>query len=75
MTYSLNHDVNIAVYPEGITKETAEDFVQDCDYVLDQMEFYEIANRYALHRAFRKLSKAKLKLKDCTLSFFLENTL
>lgn len=54
MTYSLNHDVNIAVYPEGITKETAEDFVQDCDYVLDQMEFYEIANRYALHRAFRK---------------------
>ncbi|KRM00829.1 molybdopterin and thiamine biosynthesis dinucleotide-utilizing enzyme [Limosilactobacillus gastricus DSM 16045] len=68
MTYSLNHDVNIAVYPEGITKETAEDFVQDCDYVLDQMEFYEIANRYALHRAFRKSSKAKLIFKVPTVA-------
>ena len=125
MTYSLNHDVNIAVYPEGITKETAEDFVQDCDYVLDQIcqgplkthkqdmtkrdyhsnpsqEDKTITNNDTVSSALAKLkacapgnayvqindnvfkvnsvswsqtSKAKLKLKDGRLSFFLENTL
>lgn len=68
MTYALNHDVNIAVYPEGITPETAQDFVEDCDYVLDQMDFYEIANRYALHRAFRKSDKAKFIFKVPTVA-------
>ncbi|WP_061458189.1 ThiF family adenylyltransferase [Streptococcus gallolyticus] len=68
MTYALNHDVNIAVYPEGITPETAQDFVEDCDYVLDQMDFYEVANRYALHRAFRKSDKAKFIFKVPTVA-------
>lgn len=67
MTYALNHDVNIAVYPEGITPETAQDFVEG-DYVLDQMDFYEIANRYALHRAFRKSDKAKFIFKVPTVA-------
>lgn len=68
MTYALNHDVNIAVYPEGITPETAQDFVEDCDYVLDQMDFYEVTNRYALHRAFRKSDKAKFIFKVPTVA-------
>ena len=68
MTYALNYDVNIAVYPEGITPETAQDFVEDCDYVLDQMDFYEVANRYALHRAFRKSDKAKFIFKVPTVA-------
>ncbi|OTN86719.1 ThiF family adenylyltransferase [Enterococcus faecium] len=68
MTYALNHDVNIAVYPEGITPDTAEDFVEDCDYVLDQMDFYEVANRYALHRAFRKSEKAQCIFKVPTVA-------
>ena len=68
MTYALNHDVNIAVYPEGITPETAQDFVEDCDYVLDQIDFYEVANRYALHRAFRKSDKAKFIFKVPTVA-------
>ncbi|HHF7038180.1 TPA: ThiF family adenylyltransferase [Streptococcus mutans] len=72
MTYALNHDVNIAVYPEGITPETAQDFVEDCDYVLDQMDFYEVANRYALHQAFRKSDKAKFIFKDGKLYFLPE---
>lgn len=68
MTYALNRDVNIAVYPEGITPKTATDFVEDCDYVLDQMDFYEIANRYALHRAFRASTKAKCIFKVPTVA-------
>lgn len=68
MTYALNHDVNIAVYPEGITLETAKDFFEDCDYILDQMDFYQIANRYALHQAFRNSSKAKFILKVPTVA-------
>ena len=39
MTYNLTKDVNIEVYPEGITPESAEEFMKDCDYVLDQMDF------------------------------------
>lgn len=68
MTYSLNKDVNIAVYPEGITPNTAADFVEDCDYILDQMDFYEVDNRYALHRAFRKSPTAKFILKVPTVA-------
>lgn len=68
MTYSLNKDVNIAVYPEGITPNTAADFVEDCDYILDQMDFYEVDNRYALHRAFRKSPTAKFVLKVPTVA-------
>ena len=68
MTYAINKDVNIAVYPEGITPDTAKDFVEDCDYVLDQMEFYEVGNRYALHRAFRNSPKAKFIFKVPTVA-------
>ena len=62
MTYSLSKDVNIVVYPEGIRPNTAADFVEDRDYILDQMDFYEVDNRYALHRAFRKSLTANLFL-------------
>lgn len=68
MTYGLNHDVNIAVYPEGITPETATDFVEDCDYILDQMDFYQVANRYALHQAFRNSPKANFVFKVPTVA-------
>ena len=68
MTYAINHDVNIAVYPEGITPASAIKFVEDCDYILDQMDFYEIANRYALHRAFRNSERAKFIFKVPTVA-------
>ena len=68
MTYNLTKDVNIEVYPEGITPESAEEFMKDCDYVLDQMDFYEIRNRYALHRAFRKSDRCKFMLKVPTVA-------
>lgn len=53
MVNALTNDVNIDVFPEGLTPHTAEEFVDGCDYVMDQMEFFQIANRYALHRAYR----------------------
>ncbi|MFI1331888.1 ThiF family adenylyltransferase [Streptomyces sp. NPDC020845] len=67
MTYDLTKDVNIDVFPEGITPDSAEEFMDGCDYVMDQMEFYQVKNRYALHRAFRKSDRCKFMLKIPTV--------
>ncbi len=34
-------------------------FVQGCDLILDQLEFFVIPEKYALHRAFRKSARTK----------------
>lgn len=65
--YKLTRDVNIEVFEDGITPENAEDFMQGCDYVLDQMDFYEVKNRYALHKAFRNSSQCKFMFKVPTV--------
>ena len=62
IVYNLTRDVNIEVYPEGITKETADEFVSGCDYVMDKIEIYNLAARYTLHRAFRKSTQCKFML-------------
>ncbi|TFI52617.1 molybdopterin biosynthesis protein MoeB [Mastigocladus laminosus UU774] len=62
IAHNLTGDVNIKVYSEGVNPSTADDFVDGCDYVMDQMEFYQIRNRYALHRAFRKSQRCKFML-------------
>ncbi|MEK2473757.1 MULTISPECIES: ThiF family adenylyltransferase [Streptomyces] len=67
LAYDLTRDVNIDVFPEGITPESAEEFMDGCDYVMDQMEFYQVKNRYALHRAFRKSDRCKFMLKIPTV--------
>ncbi|MFF8596714.1 ThiF family adenylyltransferase [Streptomyces sp. NPDC015220] len=54
LAHDLAGDVTVEVFEEGITPENAEEFVAGCDVVLDQMDFYLIRARYALHRAFRK---------------------
>lgn len=59
LVHQLAGDVTIEVFPEGIQKHTADAFVDGCDLVLDQMDFYSIAERYALHRAYRKSDKCK----------------
>ncbi|GLY83798.1 ThiF family adenylyltransferase [Actinoallomurus iriomotensis] len=51
--HEMTPDVAIDVFPEGITEESAAEFVEGCDYVLDEIEPYEFRPRYALHRAFR----------------------
>ncbi|GAA1248432.1 ThiF family adenylyltransferase [Kitasatospora nipponensis] len=47
-------DVAIDVFTAGITDESADAFLEGCDYVLDEIEPYEFKARYALHRAFRR---------------------
>ncbi|AZG86071.1 thiamine biosynthesis protein ThiF [Pseudomonas syringae pv. pisi str. PP1] len=59
LVHRLAGDVSVDVFPEGIQKHTAEAFVEDCDLVLDQMDFYSIAERYALHRAYRHSARCK----------------
>lgn len=67
MAYNLTGDVNIDVYEEGITPDSATEFVAGCDYVMDQMEFFQIKNRYALHRAFRASDRCRFMFKIPTV--------
>jgi len=60
--YQLTRDVNIEVFPQGISKNSADEFVAGCDYVLDKIELYEVAARYALHRAFRRSDRCRFML-------------
>lgn len=59
MVYNLAGDVTIDVYTDGITLGNAEEFVDGCDVVLDQLDFSVLAEKYALHRAFRKNERIK----------------
>lgn len=51
MLRQIASDTNLYVYPEGISEETAEDFAQDCDVICDEIEFWAVASRLALHDA------------------------
>lgn len=57
--HDLAGDVTVEIYPEGIKPHTAGSFVEGCDLVFDQMDFYLVRDRYALHRAFRASEKTK----------------
>jgi len=65
----LTNDVNVMVFEDGITPETSDAFVDGCDYIMDQMDFYQIKNRYALHRSFRKSSLCKFMFKIPVIGF------
>lgn len=67
LVHDVTPDTSIDVFSDGILPENAEEFVEGCDYILDQMDFYEIKNRYALHRAFRKSPIFKFALKVPTV--------
>lgn len=60
--YAATGDVNIEVYPEGITEATVDEFFDGCDYVLDKIELYEVDARYTLHRAFRRSTQCKFMM-------------
>jgi molybdopterin/thiamine biosynthesis adenylyltransferase len=62
MVNELTGDADIDVFPEGITQECAEEFVDGCDVVADQIEFYEAEARFALHRAARESERCKVIL-------------
>jgi hypothetical protein len=52
--HKMAPDVEIDVFDKGIGDETADEFFEGCDYVLDEIEPYEFKARYALHRAFHR---------------------
>lgn len=53
LIHETTPDVTLDVYPDGLTTTNAEDFVADCDLLIDCIDFYTIEERYALHKAFR----------------------
>ncbi len=59
LVYDLAGDVDVEIYKEGITVENSKEFVQECDLVLDQLDFYVIKEKFALHRAFRSSDTVK----------------
>lgn len=60
--HDMTPDVRIEVYPEGISEDTADDFVSGCDYMFDEIEPYQFPARYMLHRAFRKNPQCQFML-------------
>jgi molybdopterin/thiamine biosynthesis adenylyltransferase len=59
MAYEIAGDVTIEIFEEGLTEDTAEKFVSNCDIILDQVDFSLVKDKYALHQAFRKEPKCK----------------
>ncbi|MBU2736049.1 molybdopterin biosynthesis protein MoeB [Acidithiobacillus caldus ATCC 51756] len=59
LVHELAGDVTVEIFPGGITEKSAPEFVDGCDLILDQMDFYLLRERYALHQEFRKLRRAK----------------
>ncbi|WP_306028495.1 ThiF family adenylyltransferase [Stappia sp. MMSF_3263] len=65
MVHEMTPDVTVEIYPDGIQRHTAEDFVEGCDLLLDMTDFYLISERYALHRAYRASPTAITMLCAC----------
>ncbi len=59
IVHALAGDVTVEIFEDGITVDNAEDFVAGCDLVLDQLEFFVVREKFALHRAFRKHKEVK----------------
>ncbi|MEB8474939.1 MULTISPECIES: HesA/MoeB/ThiF family protein [Acidithiobacillus] len=59
LVHELAGDVTVEIFSGGITEKSAPQFVDGCDLILDQMDFYLLRERYALHQEFRKLRHAK----------------
>lgn len=54
MMRSITDDTTILVYPQGICEDAVFDFIQGCDVVCDEIEFWCIGSRILLHRAARE---------------------
>lgn len=54
MMREIAEDTLIEVYPEGITASTVESFVDDCDVIADELEFWAIGSRLLLHQTLPK---------------------
>ncbi len=52
-------DVTVEIFPEGMQKHVAKEFVEGCDLLVDCVDFYLIDQRYDMHRAFRESPTCK----------------
>lgn len=52
-------DVTVEIFPEGMRKHVAEEFVDGCDLIVDCVDFYCIDERYDMHKAFRESERCK----------------
>lgn len=54
MLRGIADDTTVLVYPRGICEDTVFDFVNGCDVICDEIEFWCIGSRILLHRAARE---------------------
>jgi molybdopterin/thiamine biosynthesis adenylyltransferase len=59
IAYELTRDADIEVFTDGINPDNPAEFVEGCDIIADQIEFYERVPRYALHKAARESETCK----------------
>lgn len=50
---SISDDTTLVVYPQGITEDTADQFLQGCTIVCDEIEVLAVSARILLHRQAR----------------------
>src|SRR6202142_2386032 len=55
MARAVTDDTTLVVYPQGIVEQTVVPFLQGCDVVCDEIEFWAVGARILLHRAARSL--------------------
>lgn len=53
MVRSIADDTTLAVYPQGIQEETVESFLDGCNVVCDEIEFWAVGARILLHKEAR----------------------
>jgi molybdopterin/thiamine biosynthesis adenylyltransferase len=53
MLRGVSDDFTLKIYPQGICEETIEDFLDGCDVVCDEIEFWAVAARILLHQRAR----------------------
>ncbi|MDB5254641.1 MAG: molybdopterin biosynthesis MoeB protein, partial [Candidatus Nomurabacteria bacterium] len=51
---NITEDFRLGIYASGITEASAEHFVQDCDIVCDEVEFWATGSRTFLHQKMRQ---------------------
>lgn len=54
---SIADDNTLIIYPQGVTPDTVNHFVDDSDLVLDEVEAWAVFPRLVLHRESRKQKK------------------
>lgn len=59
LIHETTPDVTVEIFPEGMQKHVAKEFVEGCDLLVDCVDFYLIDQRYDMHKAFRESPTCK----------------